>query len=75
MQRAAGAAQLGRKRMSDDKAATSRRDFHKLATGAAPAVAVVAVTGAGTAEAASVEGSGGYRRTEHVEKYLESARF
>ncbi|MEE8453378.1 MAG: twin-arginine translocation signal domain-containing protein [Limibaculum sp.] len=65
--------------MSDDKAATSRRDFLKLASVTAPAVAVVAVTGAGTAEAAGARelgsGSGGYRRTEHVEKYLESARF
>ena len=65
--------------MSDDKAATSRRDFLKLASVTAPAVAVVSVTGAGTAEAAgareSGSGSGGYRRTEHVEKYLESARF
>lgn len=65
--------------MSDDKAATSRRDFLKLASVTVPAVAVVAVTGAGTAEAAgareSGSGSGGYRRTEHVEKYLESARF
>lgn len=77
MQRAASVAQLGRKRMSDDKAATSRRDFLKLASVTAPAVAVVAVTGAGTAEAAGAResGSGGYRRTEHVEKYLESARF
>ena len=32
--------------MSDDKAATSRRDFLKLASVTAPAVAVVAVTGA-----------------------------
>jgi hypothetical protein len=61
--------------MSKDKAATSRRDFLKLASVTAPAVAVVTVTGAGTVEAAAVEGSGGYRRTEHVEKYLESARF
>ncbi|MFQ5565109.1 MAG: twin-arginine translocation signal domain-containing protein [Paracoccaceae bacterium] len=61
--------------MSEDKAATSRREFLKLASVTAPAAAVVAVTGAETAEAAAVEGSGGYRRTEHVEKYLESARF
>ena len=65
--------------MSEDKAATSRRDFLKLASVTAPAVAVVAVTGTGTAEAAgameSGSSSGGYRRTEHVEKYLESARF
>ena len=61
--------------MSDDKAATSRRDFLKLASVTAPAAAVVAVTGTGTAEAAAAEDSGGYRRTEHVEKYLDSARF
>jgi len=61
--------------MSEDKAATSRRDFLKLATVAAPAVAVAAVTGAATAEAAVAENAGGYRRTEHVQKYLDSARF
>jgi len=58
--------------MSEDKAATSRRDFLKLATVAAPAVAVAAVTGT---EAAVAENSGGYRKTEHVQKYLDSARF
>ena len=61
--------------MSEDKAATSRRDFLKLASAAAPAVAAVAVTGTGTAEAAVVENQGGYRETEHVKKYLDSARF
>jgi hypothetical protein len=61
--------------MSEDKAATSRRDFLKLATVAAPAVAVAAATGTATAEAAVVENSGGYRKTEHVQKYLDSARF
>ena len=58
--------------MSEDKAATSRRDFLKLATVAALAVAVAAVTGT---EAAVAENSGGYRKTEHVQKYLDSARF
>jgi len=48
--------------MSEEKAAASRRDFLKLASVTAPAAAVVA-------------GSGGYRKTEHVEKYLDSARF
>jgi len=61
--------------MSEDKPATSRRDFLKLASVAAPATAVAVVTGTATAEAAAVEGSGGYRETEHVKKYLDSARF
>ncbi len=61
--------------MSEDRADTSRRDFLKLASAAAPAVAVVAVAGTGTAEAAVVENQGGYRETEHVKKYLETARF
>jgi len=61
--------------MSEDKAAASRRDILKLAFVTAPAAAVVAVTGTETAEAAEVAGSGGYRKTEHVEKYLDSARF
>ena len=61
--------------MSEDKAATSRRDFLKLASATAPAVAVAAVGASGTAEAATEQGGSGYRRTEHVEKYLASARF
>ncbi len=61
--------------MSDDKAANSRRDFLKLATVAAPAAAAVAVTSSGTAEAATETSGSGYRKTEHVEKFLESARF
>lgn len=61
--------------MSEDKAATSRRDFLKLATVAAPVAAAAAATGTGTAEAATAGNTSGYRKTEHVEKYLESARF
>lgn len=60
--------------MTERKADTSRRDFLKLATVAAPAVAVAAAAGTEAAQAAEAEGSG-YRRTEHVEKYLKSARF
>ncbi len=60
--------------MKEKKTASSRRDFLKLATVAAPAVAVASVTGTRAAEAAEAKGSG-YRRTEHVEKYLKSARF
>ncbi len=59
--------------MTDDKAA-SRRDFLKLAATAAPAAAVTVV--AGSTEAAAAEtATAGLRKTEHVEKYLESARF
>ena len=61
--------------MSEDKAATSRRDFLKLATVAAPAAAAAAAAGTGTAEAAEPASGGGYRKTEHVKKYLETARF
>jgi len=61
--------------MSEDKVAASRRDFLKFATVAAPAAAVAVVAGTGTAEAAVVENSSGYRETEHVKKYLASARF
>lgn len=57
------------------KEGASRRDFLKLAGTSAPAaVAAVAV---GTTEASAeeaVEGSG-LRKTEHVKKYLASARF
>jgi hypothetical protein len=61
--------------MAEEKAA-SRRDFLKLAATGVPAAAAVAVTG-GRADAAALgERSGeGLARTEHVEKYLESARF
>ena len=63
--------------MDDDKKkeGASRRDFLKLAGTSAPAaVAAVAI---GTTEAAAeevVEGSG-LRKTDHVKKYLASARF
>ena len=60
--------------MKEKKTANSRRDFLKLAAVAGPAVAVGSVAGTKGAEAATVQGSG-YRRTEHVEKYLKSARF
>lgn len=53
--------------------AASRRDFLKLAAAGAPAAAVAA--SAGTAQAEEVEASGtGLRKTEHVRKYLETAR-
>ena len=62
--------------MSDDRKGSSRRDFLKLASTAAPAAAVAAVAGGDDAEAAANSGSAtGYRKTEHVKKYLDSARF
>ena len=57
------------------KDGTSRRDFLKLAGTSAPAaVAAVAV---GTSEASADEARPGstLRKTEHVKKYLASARF
>jgi len=60
--------------MSDEKKAASRRDFLKLASAAAPAAAVTVVAG-GKADAAVDEPSEGFRTTEHIEKYLASARF
>jgi len=61
--------------MSDEKAANSRRDFLKLAAVAGPAAAVAVASGSDTAEAAAEESGSGYRKTEHVKKYLETARF
>ena len=61
--------------MSGKTAETGRRDFLKLA-GLAPAAAAVAATAPETAAAETVEtASEGLRRTAHVEKYLETARF
>lgn len=53
----------------------NRRDFLKLAAAGAPVAAVATATGT-TVEAAEVEATtDSYRETEHVRKYLESARF
>lgn len=62
--------------MSEDRKGSSRRDFLKLASTAAPAAAVATMAGTDEAEAATDSGSAtGYRKTEHVKKYLDSARF
>jgi len=62
--------------MKDDKAAQSRRDFLKLAATGAPAVAVASVAVGGKAAAGELEETGDrLRKTEHVKKYLETARF
>ena len=61
--------------MSEKDTAT-RRDFLKLAGASAPAAAVAVVApGAAKAAAADETSREGLRRTEHVRKYLETARF
>ncbi len=56
------------------KDGASRRDFLKLAGTSAPAA--VAAMAVGTTEAAAEEAKGsGLKKTEHVKKYLASARF
>lgn len=62
----------------DDKKKTgaSRRDFLKLAGTSAPAAVAAVAVGADSAEAAELQTSGsGLQKTEHVKKYLASARF
>lgn len=54
---------------------TSRRDFLRLAGTAAPAAAGAVVAAPDAAEAADAKETGGLPRTEHVRKYLDSARF
>ena len=61
--------------MEEKKPGASRRDFLKLAGTSAPvAVAALAVSG-GKAEAAEPESAMGLKKTDHVKKYLASARF
>lgn len=57
------------------EAKASRRDFLKLAATGAPAAAIAAVAGTAEAETPKPQPGGVYAKTEHVEKYLETARF
>lgn len=62
--------------MADDRTGSNRRDFLKLGLTAAPAAAAVAVTGgAASAETVAPDGKPQLAKTEHVKKYLETARF
>ncbi len=54
---------------------TSRRDFLKLAAVAAPTAAATAVVGTQAAAQEAPINHGGLQMTDHVKKYLESARF
>jgi hypothetical protein len=62
--------------MTDQKEATSRRDFLKIAGTAAPA-AVLAVSSGGAAQAAAPAdlSSETMQDTAHTRAYLESTRF
>ena len=53
----------------------SRRDFLKLAGTAAPAAVAAAALAPETAAAEETGSAAGMRKTEHVKKYLASARF
>lgn len=61
--------------MKDDQTGASRRDFLKLGLTAAPAAAAVAVVGQAEAATVSPKGTAQLAKTEHVKKYLETARF
>ena len=58
-----------------DDAQSSRRDFLKLAAAGAPVAAAVAVTSAPAQAAPEPKTALGLQKTEHVQKYLDSARF
>lgn len=60
--------------MDTKKPGRSRRDFLKLAGTGAPAAIAAAALAPEAAEAEEATKSG-LRKTEHVRKYLESARF
>ncbi len=62
--------------MKTDKPDEGRRGFLKLAGVSAPAAAAALAVSPEAAEAAELEASGErLRKTEHVKKYLETARF
>ena len=53
----------------------SRRDFLKLAGTSAPAAVALAVTGTSASADTTVAQGEGMVKTDHVQKYLDSARF
>jgi hypothetical protein len=57
------------------KDGSSRRDFLKLAGTSAPAAVAAMAVGATEAAADEVAQGSGLKKTEHVKKYLASARF
>jgi hypothetical protein len=61
--------------MEKSKEGMLRRDFLKIAGTAAPAAIAAVAVGAGEAEAAATPETSGMRKTAHVQRYLDSARF
>ncbi len=61
--------------MEKKEAGSGRRDFLKLAGVSAPAAVAAAAVGSAPAEASEEIAGEGLRKTEHVKKYLETARF
>jgi len=61
--------------MDSKNADTDRRNFLKRASVSAPAAVAAVAVGSESAAAAEAEIGEGLRKTEHVRKYLESARF
>ena len=61
--------------MDKKKAGSSRRDFLKLAGTSAPAAVAAMAVGSTEAQAADGPPKSGMQKTEHVKKYLASARF
>lgn len=57
------------------KDGSSRRDFLKLAGTSAPAAVAAMAVGTTEASADEVAKGSGLKKTEHVKKYLASARF
>ncbi len=61
--------------MEKKKEGASRRDFLKLAGASAPAAVAVAATGTAAEASETQSADSGMQKTEHVKKYLASARF
>jgi hypothetical protein len=59
----------------DEAATNSRRDFLKMATVAAPAVAVAVTGEAAVAETLDKNADKGLQDTAHTRAYFETARF
>ncbi len=57
------------------KEGASRRDFLKLAGTSAPAAVAAVAVGTGEAAADEAQSGSGLKKTDHVKKYLASARF
>ena len=60
---------------SKKKDGASRRDFLKLAGTSAPAAVAAVAVGTTEAAAEEVTPGSGLKKTEHVKKYLATARF